>query len=152
MTYPDLPTFFKESSDKMKIGGFVLEKNVTTEGKTTSKKIVRPNWLQELQPFMEINLNSPSLKGAVQSDTLSGSPLTIRYTITDPDPALRQIAIRFNGTMPDSLAAVYMIDGIYGSEKKYLEFVSQSRYQIKVNNHPAFGKSTDLEITGMMHR
>lgn len=95
LKYFDIKEYFKDEALRLTKTGHVINKSVTHNGATESKKIKIANWARELNLFTESDINKPAWSS---SYTIDSTATNITYKAKYPELKTRYITIcRENG-------------------------------------------------------
>ncbi|HET8829000.1 MAG TPA: hypothetical protein VFM79_06645 [Pelobium sp.] len=139
----DIDGYFKQQASSLNRTPVIktVSKNKVAETKT----IVVENWEQELQLFMECDINKPAWKDSYRRDSSSN---ILTYTATDPELRVRNIKIDFRGQLPQKIEINTKSKNLLYHTTEKLIFIPDSIYEITKHQKVLLLGLNDYEISG----
>lgn len=92
--YFSLKNYFQNEIIRLQGSGTISSKSVSKDIKTENAVIHDVNWKQELQPFMDADINKPSWKGMFKTDSIIlNDTLILKYQTEDDKINIRSLQI-----------------------------------------------------------
>lgn len=138
---------FTKEAEQLSKANAILIKTLNKEGKTETLELQHPDWKKELQPFLDLDLNKPALKGSYKIDTLSADPQHVRYIASDSTTVIRNVD--FYGT--DSIIVNKSISNMYYASAEQLTY-HRNGYSITAFIRPKAGKSLAFKLNAIIRK
>lgn len=138
---------FTKEAEQLSKAEAMLVKTLDKEGKTETLELQNPDWKKELQPFLDLDLNKPALKGSYKIDTLSTNPQHVKYIAYDSVTIIRNVD--FYGT--DSIVVNKSISNMYYASAEKLTY-HRNGYSITAFIRPKAGKSLAFKLNAIIRK
>lgn len=126
--YVDLKAFFTDEISRLSKQKITVDKTVSRNGISESKKNIAPDWETELSLFLESDINKPAWSNSYLVDNNND---IISYT--SADTKLRTRSIRITKNMKGHIEEVSIVNStknpLYASSEELL-YIRDSLYQI----------------------
>lgn len=139
----DIAGYFSQQASTLANQSIV--KTVSKNQATETKTVIIKNWEQELQLFLECDINKPAWKDSYKKDSTNN---VLSYTATDPELKVRTIQINFNGQKPKKIEIKTESKNLLYHTTEKLVFIPDSVYQITKHQKVILLGLNDYEITG----
>lgn len=93
--YYDLSAFFKQEASALYRSRMAMEKQIIKDGLSEKKKFINVNWLSELKPFIDCDINKPAWVNSYQTDTihLSADSMKVVFKAIETQLPIRKIEL-----------------------------------------------------------
>jgi hypothetical protein len=144
-SYFDVKGYFNNEIVRLGKKNQAVEKAVSINGAKEEQKITITNWKQELQSFLDADINKASWKGSfnlVKTGNLS------TYTSQSDKIAVKKLEVKFDGKEVKSIKMfINNVNNLYTSQDS-LSYFPDSLYQIKKTQHIKLLEAKNYEIIG----
>lgn len=146
--YVDLKRFFEEEIVRFEKQKVKIDKSVSRNGVSESKKNISVNWKDELGLFIESDINKPAWKNSYRVTADSRQTL---YTALDGSLRTRSIVIKKNqqGRVIQISIINRSANSLYSSIEE-LSYVPDFEYKIIKRQDITFLGNNHYEITGIL--
>lgn len=149
--YFDIPVYFERLAHDLNENDVGLRKTLS---RPTDSEVVKKDdvdWLAELKPFIDINLNKPAFSDGYLIDTVvHQDQMTIVYTARDSSFDIKEVVLFLDHDVLTRLEAVHSKDNVYYYSREVLTFEHQRGYEINVSNVMKAGRPVEFSIRGEM--
>ncbi|GAA3966508.1 hypothetical protein [Mucilaginibacter dorajii] len=128
LKYFDVAGYFKADTSKLQKLNPVVDKTVLHNGTSENKTVHIPNWGQELNLFIQSDINRPAWKN---SYTVLNTDSLIIYTAKTPDLRTTKIMIRKDNNKVKWLVIYNHTKNLLYETREKLSFFPDSAYQIE---------------------
>lgn len=148
----DIRTFICERINDYETAGTQVDKAVSLNGNEETKKALSIDWLSELRPFIESDINRSAWFDAFQIDTtaVDGSTI-IRYRSEDKRIPVRKLTVQWS--REGNVEAIDVISRrknvLYTSEQT-LNFQPDVSYSVKGWQRTLFLSKTEFEVNAQL--
>jgi len=147
--YIDISGFFKEEANRLNDLNASLEKSLNNGASNEIVLRTDVDWTEELNPFIDIDLNKPAYKNGYKIDTINiNSGYQIKYSSIDESLELKSVSIDFIKEQIQKIIVIHKKDNIYYLSKEELIYETGKSFHIKVRNELKTGKPIQFGITG----
>ena len=98
--YFDLQGYINGQVKTLTANKYSIVKNVSVNEKKEEHPITLPDWKQELQPFIDADINKPSWRGNFNVDTVyeinADTEKVVTYTTAIPDIRTKKLALHYD--------------------------------------------------------
>lgn len=147
-TYFSLKNYFEEESKRLAKNYGGIEKTAQINSKTETKTIKIENWSQELDAFIQSDINKPAWKSSYSIERDSSQNLLI-YKSTDPKLTTKKITIKKDSD--DDVIAVLiekLTENNLYTTKENLEYYPDSLYIIETTQAVRLLGKNSYKIVG----
>ncbi|MBL0340655.1 MAG: hypothetical protein IPP71_06885 [Bacteroidetes bacterium] len=142
--------YFLNEVALLKKNNVVLTKTVINENSSETLVINEVDWLTELQSFIAVDINKPALLSAYRTDSLqNGTRTLIQYKAKDTSPQIRNIVIKQNLNIPDTIIITRIMSNTYVSSTEIMYYYGNGNFEINVENNPVAGKKIAFVLKGV---
>lgn len=144
----DLSEYFNQQAELL-ADRSVVEKSASINGNKETQTINAPNFREELQLFIDSDINRTSWldKYAVDSTTNAAGGLTgLAYTALEDKLRTRRVAISFAQTEVTQIEIVNATDNVIAQTKQELSYAPQRGYAIKSFQDILFAAPRTMEV------
>jgi len=126
-----------------------IQKKASINGKTESQTIANPSFQQELQLFMDSDINRTSWldKYSVDSTLNAAGNLTkVTYTALEEKLRTRKVAIAFTEDVITKVDILNATDNVIAQTKQELSYTPRQGYSIKSYQDILFAEPRKIEV------
>jgi len=147
MVYFDLKAFFR--SDSARLAGLnpAVVKTVTHNGVTETKTVHIGNWSQELNLFIQSDINRPAWKS---SYSVSNSDSAVIYKALTPELKTRRIIIKKAGEKVQWILIYNHTKNLLYETNEKLSYFPDSLYLIEKSQHVKLMGRNDYKVQGTL--
>lgn len=147
MVYFDLKAFFR--SDSARLAGLnpAVVKTVTHNGVTETKTVHIGNWSQELNLFVQSDINRPAWKS---SYSVSNSDSAVIYKALTPELKTRRIIIKKIGEKVQWMLIYNHTKNLLYETNEKLSYFPDSLYLIEKSQHVKLMGRNDYKVQGTL--
>jgi len=141
--------YFKKETAKLSGMDLKLQKSVWYSDSSETQILENPDWNKELKPFLELDLDKPSVATSYDStrhEYQNGH--TLVYTARDNHPRVREIYIHFTGDIADTISFISGVSNMYYHSVDTLSYFGDGNFRLSSFNKPRIGKEIKLRVTG----
>lgn len=146
--YFNLKGFFESESSRMAKLQPSISKTVVKDGRKETRKLTIRNWMNELNLFIESDINKPAWRTGYKITNTTGSVI---YTATDP--ALRTRKIQIKRDEEGLLRHIHIVNltrnMLYESYEE-LSYIPDSAYLINKTQHIKMLGSNRYQVSGVI--
>lgn len=146
----DLKTYFADQIALLEKENVPVSKTIVNNGKMETVHIQNVIWENELRAFMEIDITLPAHILSYSIDSMvSGNLTTYQYHARDSTPLIRDIIIKTNNGIPDTIYIRKVISNSYTYSEEIMRYFGNGNYELQVINEPQIGKKIAFELKGV---
>ena len=143
-------TYFKNETARLSGMDLKLQKSVWYSDSSETQIIDSPDWNKELKPFLELDLDKPSVAASYDSSRQEyQNGYTLVYTARDNHPRVREIYIHFTGKDADTIMFISSVSNMYYRSDDTLSYFGDGNFRLSSFNKPRIGKEIKLLVTGI---
>ncbi len=147
-----LKNYFESEVKKLEKERLELTKTVTNEQLSETVTIDKINWHDELHSFMEADINKPALYSSYVTDSMvNGNKSVIHYSAKDASPAIKDIIIKLQNSVPDTIIITRVMSNSYVESIETIHYFGNGCFEINVDNKPVIGKQILFTLKGEAH-
>ncbi|WEA03371.1 hypothetical protein [Mucilaginibacter sp. SJ] len=147
LVYFDLKEFFRADSARLTRLNPEVNKTVTHNGVTETKIVHIGNWNQELNLFIQSDINRPAWKN---SYTVSTSDSAIIYKARTPELKTRRIIIKKAGDKVEWILIYNHTKNLLYETNEKLSYFPDSLYLIQKTQHVKLMGRNDYKVQGTL--
>lgn len=145
--YFDLKQYFTLQADSLEKASTGLQKKIMKDGITEEIGFTKVNWIREIKPFLECDINKPSWNLSYLADTVfTTKGMTVKYIAKDASLPVKQITLSFKNSI---LAQIVMhkesTNSYYHSTNNYI-FEPETGFMINGSQDVMLAKKTNYSI------
>lgn len=128
--------------------GLGIVKTIERGGKQEQKIFQKPDWLSELRPFMDCDLNKPAYATAYHKDSVQqNDTLLIIYTAVEKKLAVRELKLQMLKGKLVGMSADVARSNSYFSLHEQLSYIPGVSYSIIGKQHTVLAGENKYSIT-----
>ena len=144
--YFDISGFFKKEAARLNDAGTGIIKSVETNDSNEVQTFDSINWMYELRPFIECDINKPAWSNSYKTDTISDHDvLSVIYTATEDIP-FKKVQIRVKAGVIHSVEIWKQRKNIYYNISEHYTY-SPAGYTISGGQKVRFLDKTEFIIS-----
>ena len=145
--YFDLTSYFEKEAARLQQQNFYLTKTITKNNEQESKTMDTVNWMAELKPFMECDINRAAWMNSYSIDsTFSEKNSIVKYSAKDSSLNVSLIQIVFSENIPESIKITRKNDKQFFEYITQLSFIPGKYYSIDNLQRITFTESIRIKI------
>ncbi|PWK77935.1 hypothetical protein LX99_02820 [Mucilaginibacter oryzae] len=147
LVYFDLKAFFRADSARLASVNPAVIKTVTHNGVTEAKTVHIGNWSQELNLFIQSDINRPAWKN---SYLVSAGDSAIIYSARTPELKTRRIIIKKIGEKVQWILIYNHTKNLLYETNEKLSYFPDSLYRIEKSQHVKLMGRNDYKVQGTL--